>query len=43
MLIVPRLQAPARRPKTIALAVAMAALLLDFPGASAQLENFSLQ
>lgn len=36
MLIIPRLQAPARCPKAIALAVGMTALLFDFPGASAQ-------
>jgi len=36
MIIIPRLQAPARRLKAIAPAVVIAALLFDFPGASAQ-------
>src|SRR5262245_7762829 len=36
MIMIPRLQAPARRLKAIALAVVTAALLFDFPCASAQ-------
>jgi len=36
MIIIPRLQGPARCLKAIALAVVIAALLFDFPGASAQ-------
>src|SRR5262245_4009018 len=36
MIIIPRLQVPARRLKALALMVVTAALLLDFPGASAQ-------
>lgn len=36
MIILPRLQGPARCLKALALAVVIAALLLDFPGASAQ-------